>query len=108
MVNSMVRSRWTLRIKRLSLMETLFSLSTLAIPAEIDYTEYGIKDALVVDNTGIWKDEAGLGQHTSCPGASKALLTAPAKGEIKNIVYGINDDLIEATDTIIVRSIVHH
>lgn len=70
-------------------------------PSEIDYTEYGIKDALVVDNTGIWKDEAGLGQHTSCPGVSKALLTAPAKGEIKNIVYGINDDLIEAADTIL-------
>lgn len=70
-------------------------------PSEVDYTKYGIKDALVVDNTGIWKDEAGLGQHTSCPGASKALLTAPAKGDIKNIVYGINDDLIEATDTII-------
>ena len=70
-------------------------------PSEIDYTEYGIQDALVVDNTGIWKDEAGLGQHTSCPGVSKALLTAPAKGEIKNIVYGINDDLIEAADSIL-------
>jgi glyceraldehyde 3-phosphate dehydrogenase len=70
-------------------------------PAEIDYTKYGIKDALVVDNTGIWKDEAGLGQHTSCPGISKALLTAPAKGDIKNIVYGINDSMIEATDTIL-------
>ena len=70
-------------------------------PSEIDYTEYGIKDALVVDNTGIWKDEAGLGQHTSCNGVSKALLTAPAKGDIKNIVYGINDDLIEASDTIL-------
>jgi len=70
-------------------------------PTEIDYTEYGIKDALVVDNTGIWKDEEGLGQHTSRPGVAKALLTAPAKGDIKNIVYGINDDLIEASDTIL-------
>ena len=70
-------------------------------PNEIDYTEYGIKDALVVDNTGIWKDEEGLGQHTSRPGVAKALLTAPAKGDIKNIVYGINDDLIEASDTIL-------
>ncbi|MFT5571881.1 MAG: glyceraldehyde 3-phosphate dehydrogenase [Cryomorphaceae bacterium] len=70
-------------------------------PSEVDYTKYGIKDALIVDNTGIWKDEAGLSQHTSCPGASKVLLTAPAKGDIKNIVYGINDDLIEATDTIL-------
>jgi len=70
-------------------------------PSEVDYTRYGIKDALVVDNTGIWKDEDGLGQHTACPGASRALLTAPAKGDIKNIVYGINDDLIAASDKII-------
>lgn len=70
-------------------------------PSEVDYTKYGIKDALVVDNTGIWKDQDGLGQHTACPGASKALLTAPAKGDIKNIVYGINDDLIAADDRII-------
>jgi len=32
-------------------------------PSEVDYTAYGIENALVVDNTGIWKDEAGLGQH---------------------------------------------
>lgn len=70
-------------------------------PAEIDYTKYGIDNALVVDNTGIWKDEAGLGQHTSCPGIAKAMLTAPAKGDIKNIVYGVNDDLIEASDSIL-------
>ena len=70
-------------------------------PSEIDYTKYGIRDALVVDNTGIWKDEAGLGQHTSAKGVSKALLTAPAQGEIKNIVYGINDNLIEASDSIL-------
>jgi len=70
-------------------------------PSDIDYTEYGIKNALVVDNTGIWKDEAGLGQHTSANGVAKALLTAPAKGNIKNIVYGINDQLIDASDTIL-------
>ena len=29
-------------------------------PSDIDYTAYGINDALVIDNTGIWKDEAGL------------------------------------------------
>ncbi|MCH1932292.1 glyceraldehyde-3-phosphate dehydrogenase, partial [Shewanella sp. A25] len=53
-------------------------------PSEVDYTQYGIDNALVVDNTGIWKDEAGLGQHLRCPGAAKVLLTAPAKGNIIN------------------------
>ena len=70
-------------------------------PSEIDYTAYGIKDALVVDNTGIWSDEEGLGQHLQSKGVAKVLLTAPAKGDIKNIVFGVNDDMILADDTII-------
>lgn len=48
-------------------------------PDEIDYTQYGINNALVVDNTGIWKDEDGLGLHLKSKGAAKVLLTAPAK-----------------------------
>ncbi|PKZ40721.1 glyceraldehyde-3-phosphate dehydrogenase, partial [Kytococcus schroeteri] len=59
-------------------------------PAEIDYTEYGINDAIVVDNTGVWRDRDGLSQHLEAKGVSKVLLTAPGKGDIKNIVYGIN------------------
>ena len=70
-------------------------------PADVDYTKYDIKNALVVDNTGLWRDEEGLGQHLKCPGAAKALLTAPGKGDIKNIVYGVNHDDIEDTDTIL-------
>ncbi|MCL1072939.1 glyceraldehyde-3-phosphate dehydrogenase [Shewanella dokdonensis] len=70
-------------------------------PDEVDYTKYGIDNALVVDNTGIWKDEAGLGQHLKCPGAAKVLLTAPAKGNIKNVVYGVNDSDILPEDIIV-------
>ncbi len=70
-------------------------------PKEVDYTAYGIDSAVVVDNTGIWRDKAGLGQHLECKGASKALLTAPGKGEIKNIVYGINHDDLTGDDRIL-------
>ncbi|WP_448547300.1 glyceraldehyde-3-phosphate dehydrogenase [Thalassotalea fusca] len=70
-------------------------------PSEIDYTQYGINDALVVDNTGIWSDEEGLGQHLQSKGVSKVLLTAPAKGDIKNIVYGVNHDMILDEDKIV-------
>ncbi|KIO35296.1 glyceraldehyde-3-phosphate dehydrogenase [Shewanella sp. cp20] len=70
-------------------------------PDEVDYTRYGINNALVVDNTGIWKDEDGLGLHLRCNGASKVLLTAPAKGAIKNIVYGVNENDILDEDTIV-------
>ncbi|GAA0818834.1 glyceraldehyde-3-phosphate dehydrogenase [Colwellia asteriadis] len=70
-------------------------------PAEVDYTEHGINNALVVDNTGIWSDEEGLGQHLKSKGVAKVLLTAPAKGDIKNIVYGVNHDMILASDNIV-------
>ncbi len=69
-------------------------------PDEIDYTDYGINNALIVDNTGVWKDNAGLGGHLR-PGASKVLLTAPAGDDIPNIVYGVNHDQITPERTII-------
>ncbi|MDO4896705.1 MAG: glyceraldehyde-3-phosphate dehydrogenase [Moraxella sp.] len=69
-------------------------------PSEIDYTAHGIDKAIVIDNTGKWKDEAGLGKHLASKGVKKVLLTAPAKGDIKNIVYGVNHDAIGG-DTIV-------
>jgi glyceraldehyde 3-phosphate dehydrogenase len=70
-------------------------------PEEINYNDYGIDDALIIDNTGMWRDEAGLSRHLNAKGAAKVILTAPGKGEIKNIVYGINDDQITPDDKII-------
>ncbi|MCG7560867.1 glyceraldehyde-3-phosphate dehydrogenase [Pseudoalteromonas sp. McH1-42] len=70
-------------------------------PEEVDYTQYGIENALVVDNTGVWKDEDGLGKHLQSKGASKVLLTAPAKGDIKNVVYGVNNADILSEDKIV-------
>ncbi|MGD6978550.1 MULTISPECIES: glyceraldehyde-3-phosphate dehydrogenase [Citricoccus] len=70
-------------------------------PASIDYTAFGIKDAIVVDNTGRWRDEEGLGQHLKSKGVAKVLLTAPGKGDIKNIVFGVNTDDITEQDTIL-------
>jgi len=70
-------------------------------PDKVDYTDYGIENAIVIDNTGIWRDEAGLSLHLKSKGVSKVLLTAPGKGEIKNIVYGINNDQILSADKIL-------
>ena len=70
-------------------------------PATVDYTAYGIHDAIVVDNTGRWRDEAGLARHLEATGAARVLLTAPGKGALKNIVHGINDATIEDSDRIL-------
>ncbi|MER2134656.1 MAG: glyceraldehyde-3-phosphate dehydrogenase [Arthrobacter sp.] len=70
-------------------------------PAAVDYTSYGINNAIVVDNTGRWRDEAGLAQHLQARGVSRVLLTAPGKGELKNIVHGINHQAITDEDKIL-------
>ncbi|MDH1261547.1 glyceraldehyde-3-phosphate dehydrogenase [Pseudomonas sp. GD03944] len=70
-------------------------------PKEVDYTQYGIKNALLVDNTGVWRDAEGLGQHLACPGVDRVVLTAPGKGALKNIVHGINHGEITDEDKII-------
>ncbi|GHD30162.1 glyceraldehyde-3-phosphate dehydrogenase [Parahalioglobus pacificus] len=70
-------------------------------PDSIDYNEYGINNAIVIDNTGVWRDEAGLSLHLKSNGVSKVILTAPGKGDMKNVVAGINNDIIGANDTII-------
>ena len=70
-------------------------------PEEVDYEAYGIKNALIIDNTGVWRDEEGLGRHLKANGASRVILTAPGKGAIKNIVSGVNSFLVEPTDEIL-------
>ena len=58
-------------------------------PEDIDYTAHKIKDALIIDNTGAFRDDVALARHLKAKGASKVLLTAPGKG-IPNIVHGVN------------------
>ncbi len=80
-----------------SLVQVIYSND----PTTVDYTQYGIKNALLVDNTGRWRDAEGLSQHLGCPGIDRVVLTAPGKGDIKNIVHGINHAEITAGDKII-------
>lgn len=63
-------------------------------PEDIDYTAYGIHDALVIDNTGVYRDRENLSRHFKSKGVAKVLLTAPGKGDIPNIVYGVNQNMI--------------
>lgn len=58
-------------------------------PEDIDYTSYGINDALIIDNTGAFRDKDALSRHLTSKGADKVLITAPAKG-VPNIVHGVN------------------
>jgi glyceraldehyde 3-phosphate dehydrogenase len=68
---------------------TTVHVITANSPEEIDYTQYGINDALVIDNTGAFTTDAALKRHLASKGISKVLLTAPGKG-VPNIVHGVN------------------
>ncbi|WP_380280706.1 glyceraldehyde-3-phosphate dehydrogenase [Kitasatospora purpeofusca] len=69
-------------------------------PSEVDYTAYGIRDAILIDNTGKWRDREGLSGHLR-PGIEKVVLTAPGKGDVPNIVHGVNHDTIKPDEQII-------
>ena len=58
-------------------------------PEEVDYTKYEINNALLIDNTGVYRDKKALTRHLKAAGVSKVLLTAPGN-EIPNIVFGAN------------------
>ncbi len=64
-------------------------------PDEIDYTEYGINNAILIDNTGIYRNRETLSQHLKAKGVSKVLLTAPGKDDIPNIVFGVNHTKVD-------------
>lgn len=60
------------------------------VPEKTHYEEFGIKNALIIDNTGVWRDRENLNRHLKAKGAERVLLTAPGKGDVPNIVYGVN------------------
>nr|WP_206316030.1 glyceraldehyde-3-phosphate dehydrogenase [Streptomyces sp. C1-2] len=69
-------------------------------PSQVDYTAHGIKDAILIDNTGKWRDREGLSQHLR-PGIDKVVLTAPGKGDVPNIVHGVNHDTIKPDERVL-------
>lgn len=64
-------------------------------PEEIDYTEYGIDNALVIDNTGVFRNREELSRHLKSKGVGKVLLTAPAGGDVSNVVHGVNQHTVD-------------
>jgi len=69
-------------------------------PSEVDYTSYGISNALLIDNTGVLRNREELGQHLASKGIERVLLTAPGKGDVPNIVFGVNQNDFNKQETI--------
>ncbi|HQQ93232.1 MAG TPA: glyceraldehyde-3-phosphate dehydrogenase [Bacteroidia bacterium] len=64
-------------------------------PEDVDYTKYGISNALLIDNTGVFRDDKELSRHLAAKGIDKVLLTAPAKGNVPNVVHGVNHETVD-------------
>ena len=78
-----------LKNKALIINGTTVHIISANQPEDIDYTKYHIKNALVIDNTGAFRDQEALSRHLISKGVDKVLLTAPGKG-VPNIVHGVN------------------
>jgi glyceraldehyde 3-phosphate dehydrogenase len=70
---------------------TTVHIITANAPEEVDYTQYGFDNALVIDNTGAFTTQEALARHLTSKGVDKVLLTAPGKG-VPNIVHGVNQN----------------
>jgi glyceraldehyde 3-phosphate dehydrogenase len=67
-------------------------------PANLPWAALNVDVAF--ECTGIFLDEAGAGKHLTA-GAKRVLISAPAKGDIKTVVYGVNSDSLTADDVIV-------
>jgi len=67
----------------------------------VDYESYGISNAVLIDNTGVFRDRERLSLHLKSKGITKVMLTAPGKGDLPNVVYGVNHETLDiANETV--------
>ena len=67
-------------------------------PADLPWKKLGVD--VVLESTGIFTDKEGAGKHLTA-GARKVVISAPAKGEIKTVVLGVNEDTMSGDETIL-------
>lgn len=67
-------------------------------PETLPWGEIGVE--VVVESTGFFTNAEGMGKHITA-GAKKVVLSAPAKGDIKTILLGVNDDQLTDADTMV-------
>ncbi|MGB0521566.1 MAG: type I glyceraldehyde-3-phosphate dehydrogenase [Flammeovirgaceae bacterium] len=67
-------------------------------PEELPWGDLNID--VVLESTGIFRDEAGAGKHLKA-GAKKVVISAPAKGAIKTVVLGVNEESMSGEETIV-------
>ena len=59
-----------------------------------------LKIDVVLECTGAFTDKEGAEKHIKA-GAKKVIISAPGKGDMKTIVYNVNDSILDGSETII-------
>ena len=67
-------------------------------PSQLPWEE--LKVDVVIESTGVFTNEEGARKHLTA-GAKKVVISAPAKGNIKTIVLGVNRQELKASDEIV-------
>ena len=67
-------------------------------PSALPWKELGID--IVFECTGLFTDKEKAHAHIDA-GAKKVIISAPAKGDLKTIVYNVNDDILDGSEEII-------
>ena len=67
-------------------------------PSSLPWKDYDVD--LVLECTGVFTDVEGAHKHIEA-GAKKVLISAPAKGECKTVVYGVNDSILDGSEQIV-------
>jgi len=67
-------------------------------PSDLPWGELNVD--LVVESTGVFTDADKAGAHLQA-GAGKVIISAPAKGDLKTVVLGVNDGILTGDDRIV-------
>jgi glyceraldehyde 3-phosphate dehydrogenase len=67
-------------------------------PSQIPWGDHGVD--VVLECTGFFTDKAKAEAHLKA-GAKKVVISAPATGDLKTIVFNVNHDILDGSETVI-------
>lgn len=67
-------------------------------PAQIPWKDHGVD--VVIESTGFFTDKAKAEAHLTA-GAKRVVISAPATGDLKTVVFNVNHDILDGSETVI-------
>ena len=73
-------------------------------PAQIPWGQHNVD--VVIESTGFFTDKAKAEAHITA-GAKKVIISAPATGEMKTVVFNVNHTILDGSETVILTIKIH-